>query len=127
MTGQIGMKLKFLIGVGVVNTLLFTGAKDIDISIWWVLLAEVVLFVGYIMVKSWFHPTQQLVNQGAHMGWTNAGIVRGTDGMREMLMKRDGMVVRVAYLEKAVYLVEPRVEGPYRDFVELEQILAVYG
>lgn len=118
---------KFLLGLGVVNTLLFTGAKVFDISIWWVLLAEVVVYIGYIMAKSWLNPAQQLVNQGAHMGWTNAGVVRGADGMREMLMKRDSMVVRVAYLEKAVYMVEPRVEGPYRDFVELEQILAVYG
>lgn len=118
---------RFVITLFVVNTVLFTVAKLVGFSIWWVLLAEVALWVGYIMVKSWFHPTQQLVNQGAHMGWTAAGMVRGADGMREMLMKRDGMVVRVAYVEKAVYIVEPRVEGPYRDFVELEQILAVYG
>lgn len=50
------------------NTLLFTRAKVIDISIWWMLLVEVVLFVSYIVVKSCFHPAQQLVKQGAIWG-----------------------------------------------------------
>lgn len=121
------MKLKFLLLLLVVNTALFTVAKVIGFSIWWVLLAEVVLWVGYIMVKAWFDPTQKLVNQGAHMGWTAAGMVRSADGMREMLMKRDGMMVRVAYKEKALFIVEPRAEGPYRDFVELERVLSTYG
>lgn len=115
-----GMKLKFLIGVGVVNTLLFTGARVIDISIWWVLLAEVVLFVGYIMVKSWFDPAQQLVNQGAHMGWTAAGTMRDEHGWRDTLLRRNGVVTRVSYKTKLLYIVEPAPSGPYKDFLEIE-------
>lgn len=121
------MKLKFLLLALVVNTAVFTVAKIVGFSIWWVLPTSAVLWVGYILLKAWFDPTQTLVNQGAHMGWTAAGMVRGADGMREMLMKRDGMVVRVAYKEQALYIVEPRVEGPYRDFVELERFLTVYA
>lgn len=120
-----GMKLKFLVGVGVVNTLLFTGAKVIDISIWWVLLAEVVFFVGYIMVKSWFDPAQQLVNQGAHMGWTAAGTMRDENGWRDTLLRRNGVVTRVSYKTKLLYIVEPAPSGPYKDFLEIEHLMGL--
>ncbi len=119
--------LRFLVAVGVVNTALFTGAKLLGFSIWWVLVGEIVLFAGYIMLKTWRDPAQQLVNQGAYMGWVAAGTVRDENDLRDTLLRRQDMVVRVSYTEKALYIVEPRLEGPYRDFVELERILTIYG
>jgi len=119
--------LRFLLAVAVLNTALFTVAKISGLSFLWIVAAEMLLFFGYIMLKAWLGPAQRLVNQGARMGWVAAGTVRDAEGWRDTLLRRNDIVVRVAYKDKALYIVEPRVEGPYRDFVELEGILAVYG
>lgn len=119
--------LRFLLLAAVLNTVLFAVSNIVGISIWWLLGTEIMLFIAYVMVKAWIDPAQKLVNQGAHMGWTAAGTVRDAEGWRDTVLRRNDVVVRVSYKEKALYIVEPRLEGPYRDFVELERILAIYG
>ena len=115
--------LKFLIGLGLVNTVLFTAANLASIAYWWVLLVEIVLWVGYLMVRAWCDPAQQLVNQGTHMGWMFAATVRDENGLRDTLLRRDDVVVRVSFQQKALYIVEPYADGPYYDFLELEHAL----
>jgi hypothetical protein len=113
------MKLKFLFGLCLANTVLFTVAILVGLSIWWVLLAEVALWIGYIMVKAWFDPTQQLVNQGARMGWAAAGTVRDPEGFRDIQMKRDDVTVRISYADKRIYIVAPTPSGPYESFLDV--------
>lgn len=119
--------LKFLLLLGLVNTVLFYIARTMNISVWIVISIEVTGFVVLLMIKTWFDPAQQLAVQGSHMGWVAAGTVRDEDGWRDTLLRRDDILVRVSFKQKALYIVEPRLEGPYRDFVELERILTLYG
>lgn len=114
---------KFLLLVLVVNTVLFTVASVVGFSIWWVLLAEVALWVGYIMVKAWFDPAQRLVAQGSHMGWAAAGTMRDEHGWRDTLLRRNGVVTRVSYKTKLLYIVEPVPSGPHKDFIEIEHLM----
>lgn len=124
MTGKF---FKFLLALGVVNTGLFYFANSQQIPIWVVLSIEVLLYGAWIMVKAWFDPAQQLVRQGAHMGWVAAGTMIDEEGWRDTLLRRNETVVRVSYKEKALYIVEPTPDGPYRSFVELERFLTVFG
>jgi hypothetical protein len=119
------MNRKFLLIAFVVNTALFTAANLLDISIWLVVLAEVVLYGLWVVIKTWFDPAQQLGLQGSHMGWTHAGFVRDAAGFRDNLMKRDDLLARISYREKRVYVVEPVPSGPYKDFVEIERVLSL--
>ena len=119
--------LKFLLLLGLVNTVLFYIARTMNISVWIVISIEVTGFVVLLMIKTWFDPAQQLAVQGSHMGWVAAGTVRDEDGWRDTLLRRDDILVRVSFKQKALYIVEPRLEGPYRDFVQLERILTLYG
>jgi hypothetical protein len=118
------MSLKFLLILCAVNTVLFTVANMVNISIWLVVLAEVVLYGLWVMVRTWFDPAQQLGLQGSHMGWTHAGVERDAKGFRDNLMKRDGLVARISYRDKRVYIIEPAPSGPYKDFVEIERVLS---
>lgn len=62
------MNRKFLLIAFVVNTALFTAANLLDISIWLVVLAEVVLYGLWVVIKTWFDPAQ-LNRPGIRGGW----------------------------------------------------------
>lgn len=117
------MPLKKLILLGVLNTVLFTLAKVLNLPIWLVISVELLGFVVWIMVKTWFDPAQQLAVQGAHMGWVAKGTLRDENGWRDTLLSRGDVVVRISYKDKALYVLEPDLGGPYRDFVEVERML----
>ena len=117
--------MKFILILMVVNTVLFTGAKLTGIPVWQVLVAEAIAYAIWIGWKAWFSPAQQLTNQASHMGWRAVGTVKDEDGYRDTLLQRDGVVVRISFQRKCVFIVEPEERGPYKDFVELERTLAV--
>lgn len=124
------MSAKFLVFMSIVmviNTVLFVLANFFGIATWKVVSAEVVVFVSWIMWKAWSSPAQKLVTQGASMGWTALGIVKDDDGMRDTLLERKGVVARISFQKKSVTIIEPFVEGPFRDFVEIERHLAEVG
>jgi hypothetical protein len=118
------MSRKFLLIACAVNTLLFILAGLNSLSVWLVLLAEVAAHIAWVMWRSWFDPAQQLSNQGAHMNWVHAGMVRDDNGWRDNLLQRDGLTARISYAEKRIYIVEPTPSGPYQDFLEIERLFA---
>lgn len=120
------MKLKRLLALMVINTVLFTFATMIDVAIWKVLFAEIVAYIIYVLWQSWFSPTQQLVKQGSHMGWKYLGVTRDENGYRDTVLQRNGTVVRISYQKKSLTIVEPRTAGPFDNFVELERYLTLH-
>ncbi len=117
--------MKLLLILFAINTVAFTVAKLAAIPVWQVLIAEVVLFAVWVCWKAWFSKAQKLVNQAAHMGWLAVGTVRDEDGFRDSLLKRDGVVARVSFQRKCVFIVEPHESGPFKDFVEIERTFMV--
>lgn len=106
--------IKFLLLLCVVNTILFVIAKLLHIPLWTVLVGELVAYIGWLMIKARFDPTQRLVAQGSHMGWVFSGMERDENGFRDAMLRRGDMVVRVSWKEKALYIVEPLDDGPFR-------------
>lgn len=119
--------IKFLVIALVVNTVLFTLAKLSNIPVWKVVLAEVIVFFLWVAWKAWRSPAQQLANQAANMGWIYVGVARDEDGMRDSLLERKGIVARISFKKKCVFIVKPFEEGPFRDFVEVERHLVEIG
>jgi len=116
--------MNFLIALFIISTVLFTGAKLMDIPIWYVVAAEFMFFVAWISTKAWLSTAQQLVNQASYMGWVFVGKVKDERGFRDTLLERSGVIARVSFTQKCVYLSEPVESGPYKDFVEIENYLA---
>lgn len=114
------MMLKFLLVIAVLNTILFTIARWLEVSIWWVIGIEI---VGYILWKAWSNPAQQLVNQAAYMNWVAIGMEKDEDGYRDTLLKKEGVTAKVSFQDRCVYLVEPYAAGPFKDFIEVDHYL----
>lgn len=113
--------MKFILILMVVNTLLFTAAKLTGIPLWQVLVAEAIAYAIWIAWKAWFSVAQQLANQASHMGWSAVGTVKDGNGYRDSLLQRDGVVAKISFQKKCVFVVEPQESGPYKDFVEIER------
>lgn len=58
------------------------------------------------------------------MNWRAAGTSKDEEGYRDTLLERDGVIVRVSFRKKCVFLVEPQSSGPHKDFLEVERLIA---
>lgn len=117
----------FLVVLCVVNTVLFTIATISDIPIWKVVIGEAIIFALWIFIRALRSPAQKLGKQGMSMGWTFAGLVKSDSGLRDTLLERNGIVARISFEEKCVFIEKPAKEGPFRDFVEVERHLTSTG
>ena len=115
--------MRFLVLLCVVNTVLFTAAKLMNISLWYAVAGGVLAVFGWVAISAWFSPAQQLVKQASHMGWVHVGTLRDEQGYRDSVLEREGAVARVSFVKKYVFLVEPPVSSPFKDFVEVERAL----
>jgi hypothetical protein len=113
--------MKFILILLIVNTVLFTVAKLTGVPLWQVLIAEAVAYAIWIAWKAWFSVAQQLTNQASHMGWRAVGTIKDEEGYRDTLLQRDGVVARISFQRKCVFVIEPQESGPYKDFLEIEQ------
>jgi hypothetical protein len=116
--------IRFILILLVLNTLLFTGAKLANIPIWMVIAGEAVACAILIAWKAWFSSAQQLANQARLMGWEYREIESDVNGYRDTLFERRGVVARISFQEKCIFIVNPEESGPYKDFIELERALA---
>jgi hypothetical protein len=64
-----------------------------------------------------------LVRQAANMNWVVAGTMKYSDGIRNMRLRRGEMLAEVSFKDANVRLLQPGVERPFKDFVEIEQWL----
>lgn len=116
--------MKKILILGLANTVIFTFAVFLGIAIWKVLLAEIILFFVWNALRSWGHPAHQLVKQASHMNWRAVGTSKDEEGYRDTLLERNGVIARVSFRKKCVFLAEPESVGPYKDFLEVERALA---
>jgi hypothetical protein len=94
--------------------------------LWWIFLAAAgvssAILVRHLW-RSYSHPYNMLVRQGANMNWVAAGTTRYSDGIRNMRLRREDMLAEVSFKGVNVRLLQPDVERPFKDFVEIEQWL----
>jgi hypothetical protein len=92
--------------------------------LWWILLAAVAsAIVLRHLWRSYSHPYNMLVRQAANMNWVVAGTMKYSDGVRNMRLRRGDMLAEVSFNDVNVRLLQPDVEPPFKDFVEIEQWL----
>lgn len=91
---------------------------------WWYLLAVVgFLFLLRHMWRAYSHPYNLLVRQAANMEWIASGSIKYPDGIKNMRLRRDDMVAEVSFKNVNVKLLQPDIERPFKDFLEVEQWL----
>lgn len=92
--------------------------------LWWILLAAVVstILVRHLW-RSYSHPYNMLIRQAANMNWVVAGTMKYSDGIRNMRLRRGDMLAEVSFKDVNIRLLQPSVERPFQDFVEIEQWL----
>lgn len=92
--------------------------------LWWIFFAAVVstILVRHLW-RSYSHPYNMLVRQAANMNWVVAGTMKYSDGIRNMRLRRGGMLAEVSFKEVNVRLLQPDVARPFKDFLEIEQWL----
>ena len=91
--------------------------------LWWILIALASAFVVRHLWRSYSHPYNMLVRQAANMNWVVAGTMKYSDGIRNIRLRRGDLLTEVSFKDVNVRLLQPDVEQPFKDFVELEQWL----
>lgn len=90
--------------------------------VWWVLLAVIVSFLAIRNFwRTYSHPYNMLIRQAANMDWVAAGTRKSADGYRNMKLRRGNMLAEVSFKDLNVRLLQPVIQKPFRDFVELER------
>lgn len=90
--------------------------------LWWILLSAVVTaLVARYLWRIYSHPYNQLIRQAANMDWVAAGSIPYPDGIKNMRLRRAGMMAEVSFKQLHVQLLEPQVEEPFKDFLAIER------
>jgi len=90
---------------------------------WWILIGIASVFVVRHLWRAYSHPYNMLVRQAANMNWVVAGTMKYPNGIRNIRLRRGDLLVEVSFKEVNVRLLQPDVERPFKDFVDLEQWL----
>ena len=90
--------------------------------LWWILLSAVVTAVAARHFwRLYSHPYNLLIRQAANMDWVAAGAIPYPDGIKNMRLRRAGMLAEVSFKQLNVRLLEPQVEEPFKDFLAIER------
>lgn len=73
------------------------------------------------MWRAYTHPSHVLARQAANMNWVAIGRIKDSDGFRNIVLARDGAKAVISFQNKNVELLEPKIEEPFKDFLELER------
>ena len=90
--------------------------------LWWILLSAVVTAVAARHFwRLYSHPYNLLIRQAANMDWIAAGAIPYPDGIKNIRLRRAGMLAEVSFKQLNVQLLEPQVEEPFKDFLAIER------
>jgi hypothetical protein len=89
------------------------------------LIFGVTIYLIFLSWKSYTHVSHTLGRQAANMNWVVCDWVKDETGHKNVRLTRDGLIVEISYVNRNVVLIEPRHNGSFKDFIELDHWLVL--
>lgn len=90
--------------------------------LWWILLAAVLIaLAARYFWRTYSHPYNLLLRQAANMDGVAAGSIPYPDGIKNMRLRRAGMIAEISFKQLNVRLLEPQMQEPFKDFLAIER------
>lgn len=93
------------------------------VALWQGVIVNIVLVPVLIVGSALLSKPQRLAWQAQRLGWEFCGFDRDDRGFRDSLLTRQGIVAKISWSRKCVFIVSPSVSKPLADFVAVERYL----
>jgi hypothetical protein len=93
------------------------------VALWQRVIVNIVLVPVLIVGSALLSKPQRLAWQAQRLGWEFCGIDTEESGFRDALLTRRGIVARISWSRKCVFIVSPSVSEPLADFAAVEHYL----
>ena len=91
----------------------------------WMVGGALVLLVARFLWLAYFHRVQAMSRQAEVMNWLDIGRVSNADGGKDILLARNERGARIDWRTGEVWLMNPKVEEPFADFLAVERWLTL--
>jgi hypothetical protein len=93
------------------------------VALWQGVIVNIVLVPVLIVGSVLLSKPQRLAWQAQRLGWEFCGFERDESGFKDSLLARQGIVAKISWSRKCVFIVSPSVSGPLADFAAVERYL----
>ena len=91
----------------------------------WMVGGVLVLLVARFLWLAFFHRVNAMSRQAELMSWLDIGRVSNADGGKDILLARNERGARIDWRTGEVWLMNPKVEEPFADFLAVERWLTL--
>ena len=91
----------------------------------WMVGGVLVLLVARFLWLAFFHRVNAMSRQAELMNWLDIGRVSNADGGKDILWARNERGARIDWRTGEVWLMNPKVEEPFADFLAVERWLTL--
>lgn len=91
----------------------------------WMVGGALVLLVARFLWLAFFHRVNAMSRQAELMNWLDIGRVSNADGGKDILLARNERGARIDWRTGEVWLMNPKVEEPFADFLAVERWLTL--
>lgn len=91
----------------------------------WMVGGALVLLVARFLWVAFFHRVNAMSRQAELMNWLDIGRVSNADGGKDILLARNERGARIDWRTGEVWLMNPKVEEPFADFLAVERWLTL--
>ena len=91
----------------------------------WMVGGALVLLVARFLWLAFFHRVNAMSRQAELMNWLDLGRVSNAEGGKDMLLARNVRGARIDWRTGEVWLMNPKVEEPFADFLAVERWLTL--
>jgi len=91
----------------------------------WMVGGALVLLVARFVWLAYFHRVNAMSRQAEMMNWLDIGRVSNANGGKDVLLARNERGARIDWRTGEVWLMNPKVEEPFADFLAVERWLTL--
>ena len=91
----------------------------------WMVGGALVLLVARFLWLAYFHRVNAMSRQAEVMNWIDIGRVSNADGGKDILLARNERGARIDWRTGEVWLMNPKVDEPFADFLAVERWLTL--
>ncbi|TDY36558.1 hypothetical protein C8C89_4452 [Janthinobacterium sp. 75] len=91
----------------------------------WMVGGALILLVARFLWLAFFHRVNAMSRQAELMNWLDIGRVSNADGGKDILLARNERGARIDWRTGEVWLMNPKVEEPFADFLAVERWLTM--
>lgn len=91
----------------------------------WMVGGALILLVARFLWLAFFHRVNAMSRQAELMNWLDIGRVSNADGGKDILLARNERGARIDWRTGEVWLMNPKVEEPFADFLAVERWLTL--